>query len=378
MTSNYDFTIYDPSRFNDIPITGATPVPPAANGIFRINAKHLFVTWPNVTDETVDTDKILSGLSSTIKRIGFEAVVSRELHQNGIQHFHAYIYATGNSKFNIKSQTFLDPVIRHHPNIQPARFPLSVYKYVIKGGVYRSTPNFQQPNSNRRMGTNDPEPFGELLSQKSFTDAEQYAKDNLPEVYIKNFNSLNNCLIHVYGTPVNKPYVPHASLNKRFVLPETVNQWIEGYFDPLDMPRRKVLILYGKTQLGKTAWARSLGKHVFIRGSYSMDLLAHPTANEARYLVIDDIIDIMTIFNMKTLLTSAGDFETSDKYRAKKSITWSKPVILLANENPLEQLRRMNWQANELAMYYEDNSIVVEIRDKMWDEDQLATPPASP
>lgn len=95
--------------------------------------------------------------------------------------------------------------------------------------------------------------------------------------------------------------------------------------------RPKSLILVGPTRCGKTAWARSLGQHMYFNGSFNLD----DWDNDAEYAIFDDWEDWTRFFNYKQFLGAQQEFTLADKYRAKRTLTWGKPCIILSNEMPL-------------------------------------------
>lgn len=91
------------------------------------------------------------------------------------------------------------------------------------------------------------------------------------------------------------------------------------------------LILWGPTKLGKTLWARSLSKHAYFGGLFSLD----EPLDGVEHAIFDDINGGLEFFhNYKSWLGGQKEFYATDKYRHKKLITWGKPCIWIANENP--------------------------------------------
>lgn len=95
--------------------------------------------------------------------------------------------------------------------------------------------------------------------------------------------------------------------------------------------RQQSLCLYGDTRLGKTLWARSLGKHAYFGGLFSLD----ESLEGVEYAVFDDINGGLKFFpNYKSWLGCQLQFYATDKYKGKKLIHWGKPSIWLSNEDP--------------------------------------------
>jgi hypothetical protein len=117
--------------------------------------------------------------------------------------------------------------------------------------------------------------------------------------------------------------------------------------------RPKALILWGKTKLGKTLLARSLGDHMYCNNMFNMDNIRP----EVLYAVFDDIDEGLKGFNYKGWLGGQNEFTTTDKYRHKENIIWGKPTIYISNRNPfeIEDERRIDLE------WLKGNSVCVEI-----------------
>lgn len=94
----------------------------------------------------------------------------------------------------------------------------------------------------------------------------------------------------------------------------------------------KSLILYGDTRLGKTLWARSLGKHAYFGGLFCLD----EDVEDVDYAVFDDMQGGLEFFHSyKFWLGCQSQFYATDKYKGKKLINWGRPAIYISNQNPV-------------------------------------------
>lgn len=97
--------------------------------------------------------------------------------------------------------------------------------------------------------------------------------------------------------------------------------------DPLNKPDRPItLIIEGPTRTGKTAWARSLGRHNYFCGGVDFSIYDC----NAIYNVIDDI-PFQYLPCKKELLGAQKDFIVNEKYRKKTKIPGGVPTIVLCN-----------------------------------------------
>jgi len=75
------------------------------------------------------------------------------------------------------------------------------------------------------------------------------------------------------------------------------------------------LVLYGPSRMGKTAWARSLGRHNYWKGALNINTID----NEAEYHVFDDLRKFRD-FDYKSWM-GADDFTVSGKYLKEQTVT---------------------------------------------------------
>jgi len=97
--------------------------------------------------------------------------------------------------------------------------------------------------------------------------------------------------------------------------------------------RGQSLILWGPTRLGKTLWARSLGKHVYYGSNFNLN----KPVDDVEYAIFDDLGGLKYLPTWKAWLGQQAQFEATDKYKGKKSIKWGRPTIWLNNANPLDE-----------------------------------------
>jgi len=91
-------------------------------------------------------------------------------------------------------------------------------------------------------------------------------------------------------------------------------------------------VLVGPSRLGKTIWARSLGAHVYQRGSWDYDSFDKPYD----YIVFDDFdLDYMISKPViaKGFFGCQGEVTITGKYRGAKRINTACPIIFSMNED---------------------------------------------
>lgn len=119
------------------------------------------------------------------------------------------------------------------------------------------------------------------------------------------------------------------------------------------------LILWGPSRLGKTVWARSLGRHLFFPGLYSGEEAYQMQDESIQYAVFDDIAGGLKFFpNYKAWFGGQRQMNVKKLFHDPKLMTWGRPVIWLCNDYPLTDL-----SDSEVA-WFEANTVMVNITEK--------------
>lgn len=118
--------------------------------------------------------------------------------------------------------------------------------------------------------------------------------------------------------------------------------------------RPKSLLLVGPSRLGKTEWARSLGRHLYFNGYFDLSQLRGDLSN-VRYAVFDDFPwDRFRSF-AKQWMGAQATFTVTDKYKPKMTINWGKPIIFLCNPEDEHSEMSSTWfQANLQRVYVQE------------------------
>lgn len=178
-----------------------------------------------------------------------------------------------------------------------------------------------------------------------------------PQGFAKSFNNIKACAHHLFPEEEFPPYVAPAGCNKAWKIPALLEQWVREELPKKDRP--KCLVLVGPSRLGKTQWARSLGRHMYWRGMTNVTRWDEA----AKFLVFDDI-EWQFIPQKKSLLTCMGNATVTDKYKGKKDILVDKPAIVLLNEFDLASIPE--------AEYWDKNLFVVTVSEPLFQTNQLA------
>lgn len=193
--------------------------------------------------------------------------------------------------------------------------------------------------------------YAEAIAEPDFDKAIQIIRTAMPSEYCRGFCNIRASLQYKIKRPVY-----NRQLEYGWKLPNGITRWLGE--ESHKMERARCLVVVGPTRLGKTAWARSLGHHLFWRGQVNLG----EWDQTAKYIVIDDI-PWKFIPQKKSLLTQMGDITVTDKYVKKLNVCNDKPAIVLLNEFD---------GFEEETSYWEANTTVVRLDTELFDRSQQA------
>lgn len=195
--------------------------------LFRLNAKQLFLTYPQCE---LSKDRVLEILSDVLDIELY--IIAQEQHEDGGNHIHAYIKCT--TKKDIRSPNTLD-VDNYHGKYETCRNYNAVRNYCTKDGNYiTNINNFQPVNAAIRV-----------ILADSTTEALDIVKNDplLARDYVRDSVRIEQSLanMHITETFVNLKY--------RFITMRSIIRWKRN---------KHSLWLKGPTNTGKTEYAKSL------------------------------------------------------------------------------------------------------------------------
>lgn len=174
----------------------------------------------------------------------------------------------------------------------------------------------------------------------SFMDA---AKLQDPKNFVLNHEKLEYFAAKYFA----KKKVEYVSPYDHFIVPNDLQEWITSEFLS-DKRRKKALLLIGPSKLGKTEWARSLGKHMYFNGATNFK---DDWDDNADYIIFDDI-DWNFIPNKKGFFGCQQEFVINGKYMRSKSVRWGKPTIYCSNNDPPIADIDLDWyRANTVRIF---------------------------
>jgi len=177
-----------------------------------------------------------------------------------------------------------------------------------------------------------------------------YMRDNYPKYYTNHYIPLRAIAYDNYDKQVTE-YIPKYTEFAN--VPFACKAWVDNYLHG-DYERPLSLVLIGYSRTGKTEWARSLGRHIYMACYFNLSLWD----DEAEYIFVDDMDvpgkKLEEYFrSWKAFFGAQKEFTLTDKYAKKKRVTWGKPMIYISN-NEIE--------CNTKTMdYIRKNSIIVNV-----------------
>lgn len=314
--------------------------PTANQSRFRFNAIKVFLTYPH---SSFDLQRLHQELHSRYPIAKY--IYCLEEHENGEPHVHAALWFV--RKINTTDQRCFDFEDRH-PNIGRVRCWSAAVRYCRKDGNIFT--NLSEDQRSSRTEANDV--YSQALAAPTREDAYTIIQEGAARDWVLYNGAIRNSIENHFA-PAIPPYDSAFSPSDFRNVPEDAFQWAFHY---ISRPRRtisrpKSLLLVGKSRIGKTAWARSLGPHIYINGYYSLDEMMR----EGDYIVCDDI-PWEKFPSWKSILGCQEEFTLTDKYRKKFIFrNWNKPCIVCWNR----EMYPKEFEDRNIAQWIDENCIKV-------------------
>lgn len=333
----------------------------AAMTAFRLNTQRVFLTYAQADFEKQALFDFLVALRTSDDHNGIataKVLVAKEFHQDQGTHYHCYVEF--DRKINVRNERLFD-FSGKHPNIQTVRSVKNVIKYCTKED--------QEPLCNFEYDVQERTVLDILRTAiaegKSINDAvdEALTEDPTALRYYSNLHS------YVAARAVqDKTKEPLYALDG-FKISVADRLRLNRFKSDVETMERgdrmgvKSLWLIGPSRFGKTALARSIGKHWYMQGVWCVDNLSD---SEHVYGVLDDIPWDSLKFQYRSLLGCQRDVTYTDKYRAKKTFKMGYPVIVCSNELPVFTEEERNWLRVNVEFYEMQGKMYGDVEAMMW------------
>lgn len=319
---------------------------------FRCDARAHFITYPqcNLPFEDFKQHWQANWLTKPYNYV----VIAEEKHQDGNSHYHVVVQ--WKARVNVQRNTFFD-ILQFHPNIQPVKDLQASVNYCKKDGNFWEDGTLVSTDNRKRKRADDQDDvyrqaMEECKDKESFLLAIQAGA---PRDFVLNHDKIVAAAEALFKEEDTiTPYVPAHPRESFTKVPQELDDWVRCNLDCPQPERPRCLVLVGPSRLGKTEWARSIGRHMYFNGMFMQDLWD----TRAQYAIFDDI-DWKFIVNGKGWLGGQKEFILTDKYRKKMRVHWNHPVIWCTNK-PL-----INHEGLDLD-WLERNATIIHLKDRLY------------
>ncbi|KAK4214723.1 hypothetical protein QBC37DRAFT_420615 [Rhypophila decipiens] len=137
---------------------------------------------------------------------------------------------------------------------------------------------------------------------------------------------------------------------------QALTHWVQTELRSTRHGRKRSLVLYGASGLGKTIWARSLGKHAYFTTPFRVGDL---NTKSVQYAVFDRIKGgfYKGIPNWRFWFGCKDEIAVSDPWKPKRVIEWGKVCILVCEDDPRVGMKQVD------VDYLSVNCVFVEVED---------------
>lgn len=316
--------------------------------MFRLQAKHIALTYPQCNlDRQVVYDFLLS-LSYPVAKV----LVCQEQHQDGNNHIHAYVEFV--RRPHIRDERYFD-LHEQHPNISSCRSPKKWIDYCAKDDT--------DPLSNFNIS-------GVPKVEQAYDAIETAisagkSNDECYQIALATDKSLLRCAGSV-GYHINRVhkkqnvYLPkYDFLSFSLSLADSIGieLWINkvNTMEAGDRTSARSLWFVGDSRLGKSALARSIGKHWYMQNLWNVENFADVPNT---YGILDDLEwDTLSRY-YKALLGCQQDITVTDKYKRKISFKSGFPVIVITNEIPEFTTEQRKWLSVNVVFFHIKSSVL--------------------
>jgi len=297
-----------------------------------------FLTFPKSGLE-VDFVKTYFHVSEGV----IELEVVKELHEDGSPHLHVLLHY-GKQVEMTRGRASCGGEV---PNI----------KSVPRGDVHRVRAYIKKSPVNFRSTWLKSKDSGwtKVLDMPSIDEAIELAQGLQPRDYVL-FRPQMEIGLAAHFKKKNPIVWTSRYLEDQFRVSEQMRLWLNGMRRSDEVGRKRSLILIGPSRVGKTEWARCLGSHFYMNGSWNLGCFRE----DVEYGIFDDLEFGMFKYFKQFMGCQQSEFSVSDKFIRNSVIRFGKPCIWLCNEDidSWKMSSRMyDWVSRNCDIVYVDEYI---------------------
>lgn len=298
------------------------------------------------------------GVMDHISGLAGECIIGREYHDDGGIHLH--VFCDFGRKFRSRRVDVFD-VGGKHPNVVPSYgTPEKGWDYATKDGdvVCGGLGRPGKPARGDLDGETD-SLWTRITEATSRDEFWQLVHQYDPRAAVTSFPAISKYCDwkFAYHPPAYESPAGATYTSGEF---DGRDDWLrQANLGSAGSGRRvKSLVLYGPSQTGKTTWARSLGKHIYVLGLVSGKICSEAT--DVDYAVFDDIRGGFKFFHaFKEWLGCQAFVTVKELYKEPRQLPWNKPSIWCSNADPRIEMLQVDID------WMEENCIFIEVLDKI-------------
>lgn len=315
---------------------------------YRLAGKQFLLTYPHLDCENELFRDLL--LAIRLPRAIAHWIICREPHADGSPHMHLYLLF--NERVDIRDGPSVLTINGIRPNnAGNIRSPRAAAAYCCKGDNYIT-------DSGEWLAQYLPKlqllPYDLLAKHSTKAAFLEAATKQLGWTAVKAYGNLLTFADYHYSSTIEQYNSPYPA--DSFCAPAELTAAIHR---ELHANRPKSIVLVGPSRYGKTAWARSLGTHVYMKSSLNFN-----TWNtDLQYLILDDIPWSAMKRYQKDIIGGQSQFTANEKYSKKRTILFGKLTIIIANDHPIawDDMDKHYYES-----YFVDNTVICNVSDKLF------------
>lgn len=295
---------------------------------FSINNKYLYATYSQCSLRV--KEEFEANLKSILP-INAQYFGGRELHEDGGVHYHVVIYFPNKAHWQDgRKQMTVPGNTCTSINLSPVKkrqslelFLSNTQDYCAKDGDTFGT----RIEAEKKGSVEAKRKFNNVLEATSRDEAVKRIKTEYNEKFIFCHSNVLSYLKHEYVDSIDRAEYVHdvIEFDKPFRSIPILDKFVETMITNPTHGRKSSLLLIGRGGEGKTGWARSLGRHIYLDTRWTPTVLDQP----GDYIVLDDIHDRFP--EWKVILGAQRTLTAKIMRKDPVTVKWGKACIWLAN-----------------------------------------------
>jgi hypothetical protein len=301
----------------------------AADGKYRFNGKHIYVTW---SKSRIDSKEEFHQKLLTILPAGVRLFGGRELHKDGTPHYHVVFsflhkvnWPDAAKKFSIEGDTNAIRFEKPKPRQRLSGFLENTMTYCAKDGDTFG----ERLSLEGAVAEQKKRKWQDIVDEPDERKAWQMIRDLEPRAWMLNHPALDRAMVTKrQATARPKKDRPVGE----FRVPKLLNLWMDKYVVRRDWKGRpKSLVIVGDPLVGKSAFAESVGNPIVMNSGWCMKNIFEG----ATHIVVSDVKPLAFGYagqwHWRDVLGGQERFNARDFQQEMRTIEWGLPCIWTCN-----------------------------------------------